>query len=656
MQAFCKDANPLDPVAYVIFFDATASLSVHATVRYLVPAQLEALLLNMRFYNLTCIIQKIFSVLPGISAKRRSNLSTLSDSSYVESYTEASSERESQRGNSWVAEHEQEDSTNTDLSSGRTLDTENIKPPKYMNLHKEGMPPKVLRPGSGTSRYHVANQGIPVTARSSSLAHVSRPKYSILRVVWTPANIAIEGRQSEHAFSLHKLSPDERCSTFFSGVGYKMASAHRLTVQRINRALNQLAVHLSIQSESVIVDRMVVYIQVLDVAPSRKEIVSSQPVFLFAEDIIIGRRAVDGRFQETWRERVRRGYTRPEILSYEICRRVYTTLTTQFANHTIDDFCKDCYDKALKAGYGKDFSDVFGNLSKEDVLSLILKALTADIASPCRNDAYGFINKIAVEFATDIRAGTASRHESALDEDTTASITTRTDSHCYVDVDNNVNAGNSVNTIACNCVRCQKSMSAQSIPCKFLLSEPLFYLSQKFPILQRLYSAVPIADLYRILHYILTGQKEYIKGRDTILVGMEKLGLFQKRLRANSLKSGPDADETASVSSRGLGSYRQPHANDNDGIYAIISSTGKGKEDTLLPFDKLQELFEMNSITVVSCVPVRLLRRCNLPEYTVSTFLRRLDDKNFTYKTCFVCNTCSEELVRIMRALEAAVK
>lgn len=561
LNAFASGVHPEAVCALVAYIDLSPSLDVHYTVRYLAPAQLEVLLLDLKNYYFTGIIQSLTRSWPfGRRHSRRqisSAVSCPSRESFKESQTSNLADKSQQR------------------------DCQNLPRPTSSLITK---------PNETEAQKRRGNRDYGTTEQS----------YSLIRVLWSPESSCVEARKSKANFDGYRYSPDVRCCTFFMSGAFQMVTVPVSLLYKINTVLTHLAIHISAQKQKKTVDRLVVYLH-----PFTSHRGTTELSLVLGEEIVIGGKNIDADLYLQWQQRVRREFRPPLILHYDLLKKVYIAITNPLIAQQTPAEYRDVYERVSNLGYEVQDGEARVNLQRTDAVRHILKCINKDIGTRMQSKAYKFISEVACSFAKTLEhAEEVSLH---------------------------------VPEIAINrpCVRCQAPRCAHRLPFKVLLSEPFAHISNKYQVFSALYSETSIANLYRLLHYILTNDKTVFKYRDALLITISTL-LSKSSIEPASL---PGSQTSMDLMAN------------KDRLIDLFFSVHKTRDDVLLSFDKLQNFFVMTSITISSCVPVHLLRRCGIPEFDAQAFLKRLDEDYFIYKLYPVCQQCTDVLFGILKDL-----
>lgn len=570
LNTFASGIHPEAVCALIAYIDLSPSLDVHYTVRYLTPSQLEVILLDLKKYYLTGIIQK---VIRSWSFGRRHPRHQIT---YAASVTSAGSHcsRESSEG-----------SPNSKISDEGWSTSQRA----------------LQRPASSASSAAIESNDMGPRKQCTNKEHgVIEQNYSLIKVIWSPEGSCIEARKSKVSFDGYRYSPDVRCCTFFMSGAFQIMTVPVSLLHKINTALTHLAIHISAQKQNKMIDRLVVYLQ-----SSNSQDGNAELSLVLAEEIVIDGTNIDENIYLRWQQEVRRAFRPPLILNYDTLKKVYIAITNPLIVQQMPAEYRDIYEKVSNLGYEVQDGEERVNLQRKDAVQHILKCINRDIGTQMQSKAYKFISKVAGSFAC------SSEHAEEVSLH--------------------------VPEIAINrpCVRCQAPRCAHRLSLKVLLSEPFVYICNKYQIFSALYSEASIANLYRLLHYILTNDKAVFKYRDTLVIAMNAL-LSKSCIEPTSLPGGQNNVDLM---------------DNKDRLIDLFFTVYKTRDEVLLPFDKLQSFFIMTSITMSSCVPVHLLRRCGIPEFNAPAFLKRLDEDYFIYKLYPVCQRCTDELFAMIKDL-----
>lgn len=561
LNAFTSGVHPEAVCALMAYIDLSPSLDVHYTVRYLAPAQLEILLLDLKNYYFTGIIQKL--------------------------------------ARSWFFGRRHLPRQIASANTHRSLDCS----PESQLTKTIDTPPQPTQhnlPRSASSLTTRPSKTEPKKAYRTKDYAATEQNYSLIRVLWSPESSCVEARKSKASFDGYRYSPDERCCTFFMGGAFQPVTIPVSLLHKINTALTHLAIHISAQKQKKTVDRLVVYLH-----SSNSQDGNAELSLVLGEEIIIDGKNIDADLYLQWQQKVRRAFRLPFILHYDILKKVYISITNPWIAQQMPAEYRDIYEKVSNLGYEVQDGEERVNLQRADAVQYILKCINKDIGTPMQGKAYKFISKVACSLANPlVHAEEVSLH---------------------------------VPEIASNkpCVRCHAPRCAHHLPLKVLLSEPFVYISIKYQIFSALYSETSIANLYRLLHYILTNNRAIFRYRDALIITINTL-LSKSCINQTSL---PGSHSSVDLMAN------------KDHLIDLFFSVYKTRDEVLLPFDKLQNFFVMTSITISSCVPVHLLRRCGIPEFNTAAFLKRLDEDYFIYKLYPVCQRCTNELFGMIKDL-----
>lgn len=564
LNTFAAGIHPEAVCALIAYIDLSPSLDVHYTVRYLTPAQLEVLVLNLKKHYITGIIQKLTQFRPFGRKHLYRQVASATPTCNLRS----------------------RDSSEGSLTS-RTSDN-------AIQMPQHSLQQAISSATTGTSNIGSRKQHI-----HKDYGAIEQ-NYSLIKVIWSPESSCIEARKSKVSFDGYRYSPDVRCCTFFMSGAFQIVTVPVSLLHKINNALTHLAIHISAQKQKQMVDRLILYLH-----SSNTQDGNSELSLVLCEEIIIDGSNLDEYSYIRWQHEITRAFRPPLILNYNILKRVYNAITNPLIVQNMVGEYRDVYEKVSNLGYEVQDGEEHVNLQREDAIQHILKCINKDIGTEMQSKAYKFISKVAGSFASSLEHA----EETSLH----------------------------VPEIAINkaCVRCQAPRCAHRLSLKVLLSEPFVYIASKYQIFSALYVETSIADLYHLLHYILTNDKTIFKYRDALIITMNTL-LSKSCIESTLLPYGQNSAELI---------------NKKDQLIDLFFTIYKTREEVLLPFDKLQNFFIMTSITISSCVPVHLLRRCGIPEFSASAFLRKLDEDYFIYKLYPVCQCCTDELFAIVKEL-----
>lgn len=413
-------------------------------------------------------------------------------------------------------------------------------------------------------------------------ADLSSQAAMVIRVHWTREHTSAEARRPRANPRQLRLDPDRRLSGFWVSSGYVAVSLSPTTVQRLHNAFTLLAIHISAQKQGKSVEGILAYVSIVDVPERRQRELGEQIVFLFAESVVVGGQSLDAELYAKLLADPLSDMMRARVLDFDVCRLVYNFLTDSTALFSGGKAPERLFSILANSGYGEETGVILRAEKRATAAEKAFWRLGADLRGGNRPKAFRFINKMILEFyshmeaqASDMEAqaelfadlerelergaswgregpGSASAHREFSfggsgkifsssqasqaqqgQRDSRDPRPSRSPHSPRSSLAPHFSAF-SLHTTAASllsadrlaapeCVRCQRVSGSQPIALRFLLAEPFAYLATKYPIFRPLYAAIPLADMYRVLHLMLTGDAEVVRGRDSIMLGLEGL-------------------------------------------------------------------------------------------------------------------------------------
>ncbi|KAH0575737.1 hypothetical protein SS50377_23377 [Spironucleus salmonicida] len=441
---------------------------------------------------------------------------------------------------------------------------------------------------------------------------VSQIRYQIIKVKWEPDSITAEGRNCSILPHLYNYDCNQRFTTFFSDSSRADQFAlSQTTLHMINKLFTSFIQHVFVsQKQGHKITKIIAYVQLHESTVTRYQICGQQLTFLFATSIIINKQEIDLEWSQKLLFSIRSDFNQPYFLNYKICRDVVLAFQNKTMVQSTNQIFKNIYSVALRQN----------NYQQKDIHSLIYQ-VQLDLSSENMNKvnkSYLFLETVIEQVSQD---------------------------QGYIKLLEELEINDRPKHL---CSRCEQVNATFKLPLKFLLSEPLYYFKNKIPQIIDNFRQLSICDIYSALNAIIFNDDSYLQFRDTMRMSLEKK---QQNNQADEFTFPGDSIQLIKVFMQGdhadaLQATKQ--------FYDTISKIKQNQQKARLDLINLTKFYDMAGRNLDTIVPNKLLRNAQIitTKMGVKCFMQRLDDRNFLYHECWICDQCYQQIIQLLHSMK----